>query len=173
MVPAGRRYLHVKGAPHDYDTLEKVAEVVDGEEDALPAPASKLNRKLWNAWLLAILATIVLIATASALWAAVPDLYRNVADEPARVQAIVATRASVIASLAGIAAIITIAINVRNSNSQARTASAQGRAAEAQGRAAEAQARAAEAAANSQKNFREDTGSHTGNLPSNGTGSSN
>jgi len=66
-------------------------------------------------------AGVVLVALAILGWLKAPDLYGGVLNEQARVQAVVTTRASVLAALAGAGALATIGINLRNSRTNAQT----------------------------------------------------
>lgn len=70
-------------------------------------------------WIAAVGASAVL-AVAVIGWILVPNLYGGVLTESARVQAIVTTRASVLAALAGLGALVTISINYRNSHINAQ-----------------------------------------------------
>jgi hypothetical protein len=79
---------------------------------------------------LAVLAIALVLTSAVFAWAKVPDLYpvstaKDVtllaAAESARSQAITTTRASMLAALAGLGALVTIAINYRNSRTATQT----------------------------------------------------
>jgi hypothetical protein len=100
--------------------------VTDG--DAATGGASGARRLVLPS--LAVLAVVLVLALAVLAWAKVPDLYpvsaaKDVillaAAESARSQAITTTRASVLAALAGLGALVTISINYRNSRTAAQT----------------------------------------------------
>jgi pentapeptide repeat protein len=102
-------------------------------EKAATSGASDVRRRTSRRFVLsslAVFAVALVVALAVFAWVKVPDIYPVstakdltllAAAESARAQAITTTRASVLAALAGLGALVTIAINYRNSRTAAET----------------------------------------------------
>jgi hypothetical protein len=99
------------------------------DENAATSGASGARRRFVLSTL-AVFAVALVLALAAFAWVKVPDIYPVstatdvtllAAAESARSQAITTTRASVLAALAGLGALVTIAINYRNSRTAAQT----------------------------------------------------